>query len=127
MRDLTAKLVASRQVSGIAPTKWVPLLLIGIIPAVLAGCGDQASLPLRLLDLTGRHVDPFAEANAKITVFLFTRFDCPISNRYAPEVRRLCEKFASRGVKFYLVYVDPDQSVETIRQHMKEDDYPCGV
>jgi len=57
------------------------------------------------------------------TVFLFTRADCPISNRYAPYVRRLHETFASSGVAFYLVYCDPDESAAVIRQHLKEYNY----
>src|SRR5689334_201117 len=43
-------------------------------------------------------------AEAKLIVCLFTRTDCPISNSYAPEVRRMYEKFSPRGVAFYLVY-----------------------
>ena len=56
-------------------------------------------------------------------MFLFTRTDCPISNRYAPEVHRLHAKFANRGVDFWLVYPDPDESAEAIRQHIEEYDY----
>src|SRR5258706_7607896 len=46
----------------------------------------------------------------KTIVCLFTRTDCPISNSYAPEMRRIHEKFSPRGVAFYLVYPDPDES-----------------
>ena len=78
---------------------------------------------LHVLDLNGRPVDPFQEPGAKATVFLFVRSDCPISNRYAPEVGRLQEKFAPRGVIFWLVYVDPDEPAGQIRRHMQEYDY----
>ncbi len=78
---------------------------------------------MRLLDLAGQPVDPFAEGKAKATVFLFVRADCPISNRYAPEVRRMVQKFASRGVAFKLVYVDPSEPSEEIREHMREYGY----
>jgi hypothetical protein len=61
--------------------------------------------------------------NVKATVFVFIRTDCPISNRYAPEVRRLNEKFANTGVKFWLVYPDPGESTDVIRHHVKEYHY----
>ncbi len=32
-----------------------------------------------------------------IRVLVFTTTDCPISNRYAPEIQRLAAKFSERG------------------------------
>jgi len=58
-------------------------------------------------------------------VFIFTRFDCPVANRYAPEIRRIYEIFAPRQVEFRLVYLDPDQSVDMIRKHLSDYNYPC--
>src|SRR5262249_53933412 len=89
-------------------------------------CGDKASLSqLSLLDLEGKSVNPLAGRGAKAVVFIFTRADCPISNRYAPEVRRLSASFAPERVKFWLIYPDPDMSASAIRQHLKEYDYVC--
>ena len=78
---------------------------------------------MRLTDLAGQPVDPFAATGAKATVFLFVRADCPISNRYAPEVGRLVQKFASQDIAFALVYVDPSEPSEEIRQHMHDYGY----
>jgi hypothetical protein len=50
------------------------------------------------------------------TVLVFTTTDCPISNRYAPEIQRLAAKFAS-DVKFVFVYPVPADSEEKIREH----------
>src|SRR6185369_7344083 len=49
--------------------------------------------------------------------------DCPISNRYAPEVRRLYEKFAKTGIRFWLVYPDADETGVMIRKLIKEYEY----
>ena len=57
------------------------------------------------IDSNGKPVDPFASA-AHANVFLFVRTDCPISNRYAPELQRIASEFSSRGVEFWLVYSD---------------------
>jgi len=79
---------------------------------------------LQLMDLAGAIVDPLQQSTARVTVFIFTRVDCPVSNRYAPEIKRIFQEFRPRGVAFYLVYPDPDQATEGIIQHMKEYDYP---
>jgi hypothetical protein len=62
--------------------------------------------------------------SSKLFVCLFTRTDCPISNSYAPEVRRMYEKFSPRGVAFYLVYPDLDESPQVIEKHLKDYSYP---
>jgi hypothetical protein len=87
----------------------------------------RSSTNLQLLDLAGRRVNPLRSDDAKAQVFLFTRTDCPIANRYAPEVRRLEEKFAPSGVTFWLVYPDPDESVESIKKHLNAYQYDLGV
>jgi thiol-disulfide isomerase/thioredoxin len=84
-------------------------------------------LPLPVLDLFGQAVHPLESPSAKAVVLVFVRTDCPISNRYAPEVRRLHERFADRGVDFWTVYTDPDESAETIRNHMRDYGYPGRV
>ena len=50
--------------------------------------------------------DPFAERDVRAVVLVFTRADCPVSNRYAPEVSRLHGEYSARGVRFWLVYPD---------------------
>jgi thiol-disulfide isomerase/thioredoxin len=54
-----------------------------------------------------------------VSVLVFTTTDCPISNRYAPEITRLAAKF-DRQAKFVLVYPVPADSPELIREHKKK-------
>ncbi len=69
--------------------------------------------------LSGAPVDALqAPAGAKAIVFLFTSTECPISNRYAPEVHRIAKSFASKGVVFRLVYPSPSEDAAAIREHM---------
>jgi hypothetical protein len=63
----------------------------------------------------------------RVRVLIFVSVDCPISNRYAPEVRRLDEKFAPRGVGFWLVYPDATTPAEAIRKHLQEYAYPIAA
>ena len=93
---------------------------------LLLSCATPSSAPdLKLLDLDGNEVDPL-QSDA-VSVFVFTRTDCPISNRYAPEIRRIYERFEPQGVAFWLVYVDPDESAEVIRKHLADYSYPLSA
>ena len=74
-------------------------------------------------DLSGRQVQPLAKSDAKAVVFIFIQTDCPLSNRYAPEIKRLYEKYNSANVTFWLVYPDRADSAETIQKHLKEFGY----
>lgn len=87
-----------------------------------------------LLDLDGRSTNPLGETAsegsqeaAPTRVFVFTRTDCPTSNRFAPEVRRIHGEFAAQGVRFWLVYPDPDDTAEMIRSHLAAFGYPIDV
>jgi hypothetical protein len=74
-------------------------------------------------DLTGAAVNPLDGSEDAPRVLVFARTDCPISNRYAPEVQRLYERFTKDGVRFWLVYVDPEQPVDEVRKHLDEYSY----
>lgn len=58
-------------------------------------------------------------ATLALTVYIFTTTDCPISNRYAPEIQRLAAAFGSQ-VRFVLVYPVPGDSDQKIRDHKKK-------
>lgn len=75
--------------------------------------------PHTAIDLDGRAVDPLhASPPVRATVLLFTRTDCPIANRFAPTIERLRASYEPRGIRFWLVFVDPSQSGEEIRAHL---------
>jgi peroxiredoxin len=84
-----------------------------------------AAADLNLFDLEGARTDPFRADT--VAVFLFTRTDCPISNRYAPEVQRIHAEFGKQGIAFWLVYVDPEESSDAIREHLKDYSYALPV
>ncbi len=97
-------------------------------PVILLACSVAVtSAQVRVFDLAGRAVDPLASAHSQPTVFIFTRTDCPISNRYAPEIERIHEEFRTSRIAFWLVFVDPNESPEAIRSHVSEYGYGMGV
>lgn len=99
-------------------------LLLAIAPIAVAQ--DSVSPQVRLVDLDGRPVAPFAESAGKAVVFVFASYDCPISNRYAPDVGRLYERFAQHA-QFWLVYPDPTIAPAMLHQHGVEYAYPFGA
>jgi hypothetical protein len=86
---------------------------------------SPAKLPV--FDLAGKPVDPFGHGQSNIVVLIFMSVDCPISNRYAPVVQRLCKRFASRPVCFWLVQPEENVPVERTRRHLREFGYTCGL
>jgi hypothetical protein len=74
-------------------------------------------------DLAGHEQNPFTQ-HSKATVLVFVRTDCPITNRYAPELLRLASVYSLRSVSFWLVYPDPDEAPRHIQEHMREYNLP---
>jgi hypothetical protein len=78
----------------------------------------------RAPDLDGRLIDPVAAApGVRATVFVFITTDCPIANRYAPDIQRLAAIFTSQGVRFWLVYANPHEPLASIRNHLRQFQY----
>lgn len=69
------------------------------------------------MDLAGHRVELGAGSDDRAVVLLFVATDCPISNRYVPEIGRLRAEFARRGVAFWVVYPNLTETAETIRAH----------
>ena len=90
-------------------------------PQVDAAAVESTPAPAQALDLGGAPVDPFA-GDAKAVVLVFLGRDCPISNRYAPELARIREEFASASVAWWLVFPDPDDEAAAIERHLGEYD-----
>ncbi|HKD36400.1 MAG TPA: redoxin domain-containing protein [Pirellulales bacterium] len=78
-----------------------------------------------VFELDEQSLDRLCGANGKAVVFVFTRVECPIANRYAPEIRRLYEKFTPHGVSFELIYPESSDSAGAIRDHLASYEYRC--
>src|SRR5213078_2580415 len=89
-----------------------------VLMALLGACDRQPAMRASTTQAADgmpaflSHLQPVAASLSraeakKLFVCLFTRTDCPVSNSYAPPVRRMYEKFSPLGVGFYLVYPDP--------------------
>jgi hypothetical protein len=72
------------------------------------------------VDLRGAAVDPIAEMATDIVVLVFVTPDCPVSNRYAPELARIASVSPREKVSWWLVYPDPDVDAATIEAHQRD-------
>lgn len=86
--------------------------------------GVQAQTGVR--DLAGRAVSP-VDAAAPATVLLFTAVECPISDRYAPAVRRLADRYRAKGVRFWLVYPNDGELPAAVKGHAEAFSYGLPV
>jgi thiol-disulfide isomerase/thioredoxin len=88
---------------------------------------DAQKKALTFKDISGVEHRPLADPKAKAAVLIFVLPDCPVANSYAPEIKRLCDEYAKRGIRFYLVHVDPDLSVADAAKHAKEYGHTCPI
>jgi hypothetical protein len=102
----------------------VILIAVAVCPSHILNAtpGKQAAI----VDLGGVPVDPFQSARGRVTVLVFVRTDCPISNRYAPTIQRLSMRYADKA-SFWLVYPARNESAEMIRKHEQEFGYKLPV
>ena len=83
-----------------------------------------------LRDVDGVKREPLHVERGHAEALFFVTEDCPVSNYYAHEIRRICEDYAHRGLGCALVYADPATTDEKARKHAAEyghGDYPKMV
>jgi hypothetical protein len=83
--------------------------------ALFAGCRSTPG-ELWATDIDGQAVR-LAPSEDALSVLLFLRTDCPISSRYAPEIQRLSNGFADRGVRLWSVYPVASEEADAVRAH----------
>jgi thiol-disulfide isomerase/thioredoxin len=88
-----------------------------MILALLLLVATSKDVALRTID--GKPIDPFG-GEARATVFVFIHPDCPVSNRYAPELNRLHDDYTRRGIRVFAVYPGREDDEAAIRAHYKD-------
>jgi peroxiredoxin len=93
----------------------LPVLLLA-----LTGITGAAELQFSLRDVDGVEHRQVEWASKRAIAIFFTTVDCPLSNGYVPEMNRLRQEYAGRGVAFYAVEADTTIDVADVRRHTKE-------
>ena len=109
--------------------RWRAILLALLSTLLLSGALAQSPVVrhFSLPDTEGRKhsVEEWRQTRAVVLFFIST--ECPISNRYAPEINRIAASFASQQVVFYAVHSDPALSASEARQHATDFGYKFTV
>lgn len=79
--------------------------------------------PFSFADTAGHTHTRSEWAGKHAIVLLFVSTDCPLSNRYVPEMNRLASAYGPRGVAFYAVQGDATVALDAVRAHVKEFGY----
>jgi len=110
-----------------SPRKLLPLILAPLIAAALAVAFTPSVTEGTVLrDVNGvSHGSLDHQPDGEWTLLIFLTTDCPIANQYAPEIRRICTSYGEKGVRCFLVYVDPSLSPETLNKHKQDFGLEC--
>jgi hypothetical protein len=72
------------------------------------------------VDLRGNPIHDLGGPGIHFVVLIFAATDCPISNRYVPEIARLNKEFSSQGVRFWWVFPNLSDNADVVSQHNKD-------
>src|SRR5437660_524221 len=83
---------------------------------VKAAAGAAPSVfPLNLKDVDGKEFPSARLQAARASVFLFTSTECPIAGIYTPRMIALAREYSSRGVQFFLIDSNIEDSADALR------------
>lgn len=72
------------------------------------------------VDTSGREISDLGGPGVRFIVVIFASTDCPISNRYVPEIARLNKEFSAKGVRFWWVFPNPADNAQAVLKHNKD-------
>jgi thiol-disulfide isomerase/thioredoxin len=102
-------------------------VLLSSLAFLLPPHAAAANLDFSLSDANGTRHTSADLSRQKATVLMFVATDCPNSNTYAPVLARLYREYSPRGVAFFNVYSDPDETASTVRQHDADFETPFAA
>src|SRR5215467_795172 len=80
-----------------------------------------------LRDTQGAVHSPSEWASAKAVVLYFVTTDCPIGNSYVPEMNRIRDAYASRGVLTWAVQADPTVAESAVAKYANDFRYTFPI
>ena len=93
------------------------MLLPTLLSALLALTPAQA---IAVSDVNGARVTPLSPAAGDVHLLIFVTPDCPVANRYAPEIDRIAAAYADRRVRTFLIYADPSLTPARVKTHLAD-------
>jgi hypothetical protein len=101
------------------PAAAQPIAVVQPIAVMQPAATAQPQYGMRL---DGAAVRSLAAPGTKAVVLFFVATDCGVSNRTFPEMRRVREEFADKGIRVWFVYPNVGETAAGVKQHQAEFD-----
>ena len=102
-------------------------LIVLLCAALLTGwagtCRAAAPPQFRLRDTQGATHTAAEWGNRTAILLFFVTIDCPVGNSYVPEMNRIHDAYAPRGVGVYAVQADPGVAEPAVVKYAKDYSY----
>jgi len=108
------------EISRLASFRVLTLAAITCVSGISYSASPDEHTASQLVDIDGVIHQPFDDSSVRAVVLAFVITDCPIANSYAPELNRLHADYDKRGVRIFVIQVDPDLAADDARRHAKE-------
>src|SRR6266849_5854340 len=113
--------------------RWPALLAVGPLAASLSLAANQsvrsaAGVPVKIgapvgpvtfRDVTGRSYSLADLRHRKAVVLIFLSTECPVSNSYGPRLQEIDKEYSPRGVAFFGVNSNWQESLTVVIQKAK--------
>jgi hypothetical protein len=93
-----------------------PWALVCVLSIMFIGDAQEAAT-IYGYDLNGQAVTRLSTPGTEAIVLFFVASDCPISNGYLPEMRRIESTFTAQHVVFWYVYPNVGETSGAVRRH----------
>jgi hypothetical protein len=93
--------------------------VFAVLLTIVSARAQSGPIPAGARSSVAQHL---TAPGVRLVVFYFAATDCPISNRYVPEIQRLDREYASQGVRFWWIYPNPSDDAAAIAHHRIEFD-----
>jgi thiol-disulfide isomerase/thioredoxin len=111
----------SAETIAVALLLQIPLFWLGCSPSKSSNAHTVTKAPLKgVRDLQGHAIDPTSNITNRAVVLIFLSTECPICNRYAPEIQRLALTFRAKGIEFFTVYPNEEDTPARVAQHVRD-------
>jgi peroxiredoxin len=78
------------------------------------------AISFSLKDVGGREIGLADFKDKKAVVLIFTGTECPVNNYYMLRLRQMHDKYAAKGVQFLAINSNPQDTVEQVAKHAKQ-------
>ncbi len=102
---------------------WVCMLLGLLVYSPWGYCQAPSQIELvesTWVDTLGKEHPLFGTSLNKAICLVFISTDCPISNSYQPELKRIHSEFSDRGIEFLFVHGVAETTLEAANRHRTE-------